>query len=58
MRGRILDGRFREGKFERGVLVPRIPLVHVVRAEKVSGLSRHQVQRRVVQVGKVRSEPL
>src|ERR1700733_2471012 len=45
-----------EWQRERGSVVPGFPLVHVVGAEEVSGLSGHDVQRGLVEVGEIRGE--
>src|ERR1700721_4057794 len=48
------SGTERQG--ERASVVPRVPLVHVVGAEKISGLSGYDVQSRPVEVGEIRGE--
>ena len=57
MRPVLLDRGRREGKREGRASVPRRPLVHVIRTEEDSALSRHQVQRAFVKVRKVPRQP-
>src|SRR5277367_1039479 len=45
-----------ERQRECGSVVPGFPLVHVVGAEEVSGLSGHEVQCGLVEVGEIRGE--
>src|ERR1039457_6454275 len=57
MRPVLLDRGLREGKRKGRASVPGLPLVHVIRTEEDSALSRHQVQRAFVKVREVPRQP-
>ena len=52
----MIDDIVRERKTDGGAVIPVVPLVVEVRAEEISGLAVHDVQRAVVEIGEVDSE--
>src|ERR1700685_2258034 len=49
---------WREWQSERRSAIPRLPLIHVVRAEKISALAGHNIQSRLIEVGEISREAL
>src|SRR5579871_5025370 len=52
------DSFLAEGKREGCALVPRLPLIHVIRAEEISALSSNRIQSGLIEIRQIRREAL